>query len=454
MPHAGSCRVNIVKHIDKPREKAADILRHAEEGFFADSSIEEARQSFGARDSAFILELVYGTLRNRARLDWALNLLSTLPLEKTDTWTRNILRMGAYQLLFLDRVPASAAVNTSTNLAKVHGKKPGYVNGLLRNLDRKRSTIAFPGLEDPIQRMTVLYSHPEWLVRRWLDRYGGQTTEALLDSNNRPAPLVIRCNTLKATRDHLKAALASQGVESRETLYSSVGLEILSSPGFRILPAYKQGWFMVQDEAAQLVSLLLSPVPGETVLDACAAPGGKAAHLAELMGDRGTIVALENDPARIPRIEVNTARLGLHIIISEKGDATQYHGGTFDKVLIDAPCSGLGVLRRHPDGRWIKNERIIRERAAVQQRILENCASLLKPGGALVYATCTTEPEENEEIITDFLTNNGSDFTIDDPRPFLPRQATVFVDNTGFFRTFPNGAGMDGFFGVRLIRKP
>ncbi len=454
MPQAGSCRVNIVKHIDKPREKAVDTLRRVEEGFFVDSSIEEARQSFGARDSAFIFELVYGTLRNRARLDWILDLLSAQPLEKTDKWTRNILRMGAYQLLFLDRVPASAAVNTATELAKVYGKKQGYVNGLLRNLDRKRSMIAFPGPEDPVRRMTVLYSHPEWLVRRWFGRYGGQTTEALLESNNRPAPLFIRCNTLKATRDHLKAALASQGVESRETPYSPVGLEILSSPGFRVLPAFKQGWFMVQDEAAQLVSFLLSPGPGEKVLDACAAPGGKATHLAELMGDRGTIVALESDPERIPRIQANTVRLGLHIIVSQKGDATQYREGLFDKVLIDAPCSGLGVLRRHPDGRWIKNERIIRERAEVQKQILENCASLLKPGGALVYATCTTEPEENEGIITDFLSNYGSDITVDDPRPFLPGQAAVFVDDTGFFRTFPNGPGLDGFFGVRLIRKP
>ncbi len=453
MPQASSDRANLVTYIDKPREKAAEILHRVEEGFFADSSLEQARQSFGVRDSAFILELVYGTLRNRARLDWALNLLSTQPLEKTDAWTRNILRMGAYQLLFLDRVPASAAVNTATELAKVHGKKQGYVNGLLRNLDRKRSAIAFPRPEDPAKRLSVLHSHPEWLVRRWLERYGAKTVETLLETNNRPAPLVIRCNTLKATREQLKVALASQGAESRETTYSSAGLEILSSPGFRALPVYEQGWFMVQDEAAQLVSFLLAPGPGDTVLDACAAPGGKAAHLAELMGDRGTIVALENDPTRIARIRENIDRLGLKIVAPEKGDATQYNDGLFDKILIDAPCSGLGVLRRHPDGRWNKNERIIAERASVQQRILENCAKLLKRGGVLVYATCTTEPEENEGIITDFLTKRGGDITIDNPRPFLPDPATAFVDDTGFFRTFPDGRGMDGFFGVRLVRK-
>jgi 16S rRNA (cytosine967-C5)-methyltransferase len=452
IPQARSYGANLVKHIDKPREKVVEILHRAEEGFFADSSLDQARQYFGARDSAFILELVYGTLRNRSRLDWALNLLSKQPLENTDTWTRNILRMGAYQLLFLDRVPASAAVNTATELAKVHGKKQGYVNGLLRNLDRKRRTIAFPGPEDLVKRLSVLHSHPEWLVRRWLERYGAETTEMLLGTNNLPAPLVIRCNTLKSTRGQLNAALASQGAESRETSYSPTGLEILSSPGIRALPAYEQGWFMVQDEAAQLISLLLAPGPGENVLDACAAPGGKAAHMAELMGDRGNIVALENDYTRIVRIRENIGRLGLKIITPEKGDATQYREGPFDKVLIDAPCSGLGVLRRHPDGRWIKNERIIAERAAVQQRILENCANLLKPGGVLVYSTCTTEPEENEGIINAFLTSKGGYFTIDDPRPFLPVHAATFVDDTGFFRTFPNGSGMDGFFGVRLVR--
>ncbi len=442
-----------MNYIDKPREKAVEILHRVEEGFFADSLLEQARQTFGALDSAFILELVYGILRNRARLDWALNLLSAQPLEKTDAWTRNILRMGAYQLLFLDRVPASAAVNTATELAKVYGKKQGYVNGLLRNLDRRRSAISFPGPDDLVKRLAVLYSHPAWLIRRWLERYGAQTTESLLGTNNLPASLVIRCNTLKVTRDELKASLASQGAESRETSYSPVGLEIFSSPGIRALSAYEQGWFMVQDEAAQLVSLLLAPGPGQTVLDACAAPGGKATHLAELMGDRGTIVALDSDHTRVARIRENISRLGLKIITPEKGDATQYRERSFDKVLIDAPCSGLGVLRRHPDGRWLKNERIIWERAAVQQRILENCANLLNPGGVLVYATCTTELEENEGLITDFLTGRRGDFTIDDPRPFLPVQAAVFVNDTGFFCTFPNTLGMDGFFGVRLVRK-
>lgn len=438
---------------DKPREKALEILRSVENGFFADALLEQARRSFEARDSAFILELVYGTLRNRSRLDWALNQLSAQPIHKTDVSTRNILRLGAYQLLFMDRVPASAAVNTATELAKIHGKKQGYVNGLLRNLDRKRDAITYPGPEDPVRQSAVLYSHPEWIVRRWMQRFGIEYATTLLRENNRPAPLVVRTNVLKTTRDGLKASLAAQGAEARETDYSTVGLEIISSPGLRSIPAYDQGWFMVQDQAAQLISLMLSPKPGETVLDACAAPGGKTTHLAELMQNRGTIVALESDPARIRKISENSQRLGITIIVQVQGDATNYGEERFDKILIDAPCSGLGVLRRHPDGRWNKSERMIHERAQLQRRILENCANLLKPGGVLVYATCTTEPEENEEIITAFLTGAGRAFTIDDPRPYLPRQASVFVDEEGFFHTYPMEPAMDGFCAIRLAKR-
>lgn len=439
-------------HKDKPRERALEILAGVEAGAFADTLLDQARLSFATRDSAFILELVYGTLRNRSRLDWALNQLSLQPLHKTDPLTRNILRLGAYQLLFLDRVPSSAAVNTSTELAKSHGKKPGYVNGLLRNLDRQRSAIVYPGPEDPVRQLAVLYSHPEWLVRRWVQRYGAELAASLLRENNHPSPLVVRTNSLRTTRNGLRAAFASQGVEARETRYATAGIEILSSPGLRDLPAYGRGWFIVQDEAAQLIGFLLSPLPGEAVFDACAAPGGKATHLAEFMQNKGTIVALESDSGRMTRISENSRRLGTTVIVPVQGDARNFREGRFDKILIDAPCSGLGVLRRHPDGRWNKNEQMIRERAAVQRQILENCSELLKSGGALVYATCTTEPEENEEVIGDFLAKHP-EFSLDDPRLYLPASAGKLVDNRGFFRTFPDEPAMDGFFGARMMKK-
>jgi len=189
------------------------------------------------------------------------------------------------------------------------------------------------------------------------------------------------------------------------------------------------------------------------VLDACAAPGGKATHLAELMGDQGSVVALESDKKRIGKISANSSRLGIRIIRPVLGDATTYREGTYDRILIDAPCSGLGVLRRHPDGRWAKTEESISERASLQKKILENCAKLVRPGGVLVYATCTTEPEENEAVVNAFVATSRGEFRVDDPRPYLPDTAAALVGSDGFFRTFPDAPLMDGFFGARIIKK-
>jgi 16S rRNA (cytosine967-C5)-methyltransferase len=438
---------------DIPRETALTILCRAEEGLFADTALALARQKLDARDSAFLLELVYGTLRNRSLLDWTLNRFSAKPLDTTDAWTRNILRLAAYQMLFLDRVPVSAAVNTAVELAKAHGNKHGYVNGLLRGLDRKRNTIGQPDHADPVMRLAIQYSHPLWLVRRWVARYGAEATETLLQANNLPAPLTIRTNTLRTTRQALRAALEAEGVTLAETEHAPAGLNILATPQWlRTLQAYRDGWFVVQDQAAQLISLLLSPQPGDTVLDACAAPGGKTTHLAELMQDQGAVVALELDASRMAKIRENFRRLGLASIATVQGDATAYHEGIYDRVLIDAPCSGLGVLRRHPDGRWNKTEQTVDEHGSLQRRILQNCASLLKPGGTLVYATCTTEPAENDDVIDWFLDGPGNSFTIDDPRPLLPQAAAMLVDSRGFFRTVPNALAMDGFFGARMVK--
>ena len=435
---------------DRPRERAAFILSSCETGLFADDLIAQSRAGFEQRDNAFILELVYGTLRNRAKIDWALNQFSKKTIDKADPWTRNILRLGAYQLLFLDRVPASAAINTAVNLAKRYGRSHGYVNALLRNLDRNRDSVLWP--DEPVKRLSVMHSHPEWLVRRWLSRFGADAAEALLRENNRPAPLVIRVNTLRTTRDDLRASLESDGAEVADVSYSPAGLELKSSPGLRSLAAFQKGLFIVQDEAAQLAGMMLGPKPGEAVLDACAAPGGKATHLAEMMRNEGALVALESDARRIERIRENSERLGITIMRPVAGDASRYREGAFDKVLVDAPCSGLGVLRRHPDGRWTKAEKSILERQALQKRILANCARLVKPGGVLVYATCTTEPEENEDVVENFL---GSDpgFSLDDPRPLLPASAARLVDAGGFFRTFPGEPDLDGFFAARMVKK-
>jgi 16S rRNA (cytosine967-C5)-methyltransferase len=445
--------VEPVRARDKPRERALDILCEAERGAFAGPLLDDMRRPFGGRDSAFILELVYGVLRNRSLLDWTLEQFSAQPLARTDARTRNLLRLGAYQILFLDKVPGRAAVDTATELAKQYGRKPGYVNGLLRNVIRNRDTLRLPVATDPVRSLSIMHSHPAWLVRRWVNRFGTERTAQALRDNNRPAPLMVRCNVLRTRTQDLLASLIAEGAEVQGTRYSPVAIEVLSSPGIRDLAAYRDGRFLVQDEAAQLIGFLLSPRPGETVLDACAAPGGKATHLAELMGNRGTIVALDNDRARIPRIVENSHRLGATIIRPVRGDAATFREGPYDKVLVDAPCSGLGVLRRHPDGRWTKTETIVGDHAGVQQKILENCAKLVRPGGAVVYATCTTEPEENDDVIDRFRHSLKGEFTIEDPRPYLPEPAAELVDDQGFFRTFPDHPNLDGFFAVRMVRK-
>jgi 16S rRNA (cytosine967-C5)-methyltransferase len=439
---------------DIPRETALAILCRAESGIFVDTLLAQARERLDARDSAFLLELVYGVLRNQALLDWKLNRFSAKPVDTTDAWTRNILRLGAYQMLFLDRVPVSAAVNTAVDLAKEHGRKHGYVNGLLRGLDRNRGAITDPDPRNTVLRLSTLYSHPAWLVKRWVSRFGTETTEALLRANNQSALLTIRTNVLKTTRAALRAALEAEGVQVSETICSPVGLNIISSPGWlRTLQAYRDGLFMVQDQAAQLISLLLAPQPGETILDACAAPGGKATHLAELMQNQGRVVALELDASRITKIRENSRRLGTTIISPLQGNASNYHEGVFDRILIDAPCSGLGVLRRHPDGRWNKSEQTVNDHTVLQRRLLDNCSVLVKPGGTLVYATCTTEPEENEDVISAFLSDTRGMFMMDDPRPSLPEPARSLIDGKGFFRTYPQAPEMDGFFGSRMVKR-
>lgn len=439
--------------IDKTRDQAAEMLYRAERGEFVDVLLEKARPRFSQRDNAFILELVNGVLRNRAYIDYALDTFSERPIEKTDAWTRNVLRLGAYQILFLDRVPVSAAVDTSVEIAKRRGRKSGYVNGLLRSLARNKKDIRPPSQEDIVKYLSIFYSHPEWLVRRWHERYGRERTELLLASANSPSPLTVRANLLRTSREGLRSSLEADGAIVRETSFSPSGIEIISSPGLRNLSAYEKGWFVVQDEAAQLVSMILGPKPGETVLDACAAPGGKTTHIAELMNNTGSVIALEADAERAVRIDENSERLGITIIQTVIGDAADYKGGPFDRILIDAPCSGLGVLRRHPDGRWTKEEGTVLEHQVLQKKVLDNCSGLLKPGGVLVYSTCTTEPEENEEVIEEFLKDRSEIFRLDDPRPYLPAGAVRLVDDRGFFRTWPTAPEMDGFFAARLLRE-
>jgi 16S rRNA (cytosine967-C5)-methyltransferase len=426
----------------------------------ADAVLEQGlrRPNLKPLDRAFITELVYGILRRRGYLDWAIGRFTTHAHRRQSVKLKNLLRLGAYQILFLDRVPGSAAVNESVRLAKALGEGAiaGFVNAVLRAMTRAE-TIPLPDpADDPILHLSVKYSHPEWLVRRWLPRLGPERTVALCDANNEIPPVTVRVNPLRTTREALAAELKRTGIEVTHCRVSSSGLMLRGVAHLTDLPAYQRGDFYVQDEAAQLVGLAVDPRPGERILDACAAPGGKSTHLAELMGDRGEVVAADAGAKRLKRIVENAGRLGLTSIrpvaADVTGDLSALGQTPYDRILVDAPCSGMGILRRNPDAKWYKTAAVIGTMAALQIKILDRAATLLKHGGVLVYSTCTTEPEENENVVGSFLARH-SDFRLESLRPLWP-ESPGLVTPEGYLNTILNPYQMDHFFATKLIKQP
>lgn len=412
------------------------------------------------KDRALATELVFGVLRWRGRLDWVISELSKTPFHKIDASILNIIRLSLYQILFHSRIPPSAAVNDAVEMAKA--KAPlwvvRFVNGLMRSAVRRAKEIPLPDYADnPIQAIAVRESHPLWLVQRWVERLGVEETKQLCMANNQVPPLTVRANTLKVNQEILLSAL---GDYAREISITRFAPDAVLLRGMRDaigdIPAFKDGWFQVQDEAAQLITHLLDPRPGETVLDACAGLGGKTGHIAQLMKNRGKIKAVEKESWKLDQLRAAMARLGISVVtlwqrdLSESFPVAQF--GKFDRVLLDAPCSGLGVLRRNPDAKWKKSEADLTRLKADQARLLGSVAPLVKRGGRLVYCVCSFEPEEGEYVVKDFLKNQAQ-FVIDHERVGLSRVDEHLVDSSGFFRSLPHGHNMDGFFAVRLKRR-
>ncbi len=410
-------------------------------------------------ERAFATELVYGTLRRLNTVDWFLEQVLKRPLAKQTAWLRNILRLGAYQICFLDKVPPSAAVNEAANQAR-HFTNPGavkFANGVLRNLVRKREGIAYPDpMENPVAYIALSCSHPVWLIQQWLETYGYEETLALCQANNMAAPLTVRTNTLRITREQLREQLAEEGIWAQPTTYAPEGLQIGGYLSLRSCQAFRQGLFQVQDESSMLASRALSPMPRARVLDAAAAPGGKSTHLAQLMQNQGMLWAVDVHAHKLSLIQENCQRLGIKCIQTMAMDATvlpDHMNETIDFALVDAPCSGLGVLRRRPDARWRKEPGQIAALVQLQRRILHRVASCVKPGGILVYSTCTLTKEENQEQVEHFL-HEHRQFKGDDLRSLLPLE--LDQDNTmqqGYVQLMPHRHGMDGFFIARLRKK-
>ncbi|HML34411.1 MULTISPECIES: 16S rRNA (cytosine(967)-C(5))-methyltransferase RsmB [Sporomusa] len=443
------------------REVALKIINEVEtNGAYANIALAKeinrrtAQGQLSDQDRRFITELVYGTVKAGATLDWLLGLYLNRSLTKVAPVIRNILRLGIYQLFFLEKVPASAACNQSVELAKKYGHAGTvkFVNGVLRNAARSPEKVVYPDRDSqPVKYLALKYFHPEWLVERWVERLGVTACEALCQTNNTIPPLSLRTNTIKINRDRLLQRLAGEGVACQASAWTPEGIVCQEHPGLGTLTSLQEGLFQVQDESSMLVAHILDPKPGEFIIDACGAPGGKTTHIAALMNNAGKILSTDIYEHKLALIRENAARLALTNIETRALDAVNL-GSMFplkaDRVLVDAPCSGLGVLRRKPDSRWRKSPEILRDLPKLQAAILASAAQCVKPGGVLVYSTCTTEPEENQDIVCDFLRAHP-DFSLEPTGQYLP--ALKRPDK--LLQLWPHTDSIDGFFIARIARQ-
>lgn len=418
-----------------PRHIALDILCRVERGAYLDRLLDAQREHIRGPDGDLLQHLVRGTLTYRARLDHILAPYLKKPLSRQHAKLRNLLRLGVYQLQYLDRVPPYAVVSESVILARyILGESVAkLVNAVLRGVAEDRKSVVFPDFDgDPVAYLALKTSHPQWLVARWIERYGIDETRALCEFDNVQPTLTIRPNALRTTPDALREQLALEGIDTE-----FVASDVLSvSPVGHLFQsrAYCDGLFSVQGTGAAMVVPLLDPQPGEAVLDLCSAPGGKAIAMAERMKNRGFILATDLYPRRLEMLKKNTHRLGVTCVYPLAADARYLAvNRLFDRVLVDAPCSSLGILSHHPDLRWRRFD--IRGLSRLQRALIERAADYVCPGGVLVYSTCTLEPEENECVVEDFLSDH-SDFRITHPH----------------LQLLPHQTGNDGVFAVRLKR--
>ncbi|MBI5454638.1 MAG: 16S rRNA (cytosine(967)-C(5))-methyltransferase RsmB [Deltaproteobacteria bacterium] len=428
------------------RSLALKVIERVETGAYADIILDAGLSGLDEVDAALATELVYGVLRWMRRIDWVIDTFSSIKTAKLERRVLDALRLGVYQLLFLDRIPPRAAINETVNLVKAGGeRKAGFVNAVLRAVDAGSTKVVWPDKEkDPVRFLSVFYSHPEWLVKRWVEMLGIDEAEALLRANNERPPRTVRVNAILSSKETLIKELGAG-----PCAYSPVCLKVEGR-----VDAHERRYY-IQDEASQLVPLLLRLKPGMTVLDACAAPGGKTTHMAGLMGNKGLVLALDRYAGRLKTVDKAAERLGASIIRTVEADSERplpFREETFDAILLDAPCSGLGVLRRAPDMKMRRRESDIRGLAARQKALIENLSRYLKKGGRLVYSTCTFEPEETDGIVKGFL-DRFKGFRLEDAGEGLPASCAKLIDRDGFLRTYPHRDGLDGFFGAVLVKE-
>lgn len=474
---------------NNPRQVAffalRDVYRH---NAFAEAALDKwlQKSSLSIQDKRLATELIYGCVRRQRTLDAIIDQLGKKKAEQQPVDIRIILHLGLYQLRFLNHIPESAAVDTAVELTKQNSLAglAGFVNGFLRqyirlcDLEKSRQDASSTKNEDQnytpfkkgetedfyyrdplklptdtVKRLGMLYSYPDWIVESWLNRLGVEETENLCVWFNQSPTIDLRVNVLKTSIEKLENVLMGAGVAVSGVSHLPQALRLTGGAGaIENLPGYKEGWWSVQDSSAQLVGYLLDPQADEVIIDACAAPGGKTTHIAELMGDRGKIFACDKVSSRLKKVKENAKRLDLKSIEVLSGDSRNFpqFKNAANRVLLDAPCSGLGTLHRRAEARWRQSPENIIELAKLQKELLAEAAEWVKVGGVIVYATCTVHPAENEDVIEDFLGKNPN-WEIE--KPSLSSPVRLFMSEEGWVKVWPHLYQMDGFFMVRLKRQ-
>ena len=439
---------------DRAREAALEVLIACRRnGAWVDGALKHTlkKAALASRDAAFASRIAYGVMQNRIYLDYCLGRCLTQRPEKLEPALLDILRIGAYQILLMDRVPVNAAVNEAVEMAKAHklARAAGLVNAVLRNLDRSRKTLQTITAKDAAEELSIRTSHPRPLVERMIGLLGAEEAEAFLCTNNENAPTTIHTNTLKTDSASLQKALEQDGVTVKAHPWLADCFFLSGTGDLEALHAWQDGWFTVQDAAAKLAVLAAAPKSGDFVLDICAAPGGKSFAMAMLMGDKGKILSSDLEEHKLHLMNAGAARLGIHCMTARLFDGTVCDEtllGKADVVVCDVPCSGLGIIRKKPDIRY-KELSALAALPALQRAILQNASRYVKSGGTLLYSTCTLLPEENEAVTDDFLARN-QEFSYDSF--FLPGPVGR-VD--GHMTLWPQRHGTDGFYICRMTRR-
>lgn len=408
-----------------------------------------------ARDRALVAELAYGVQRHRNKVDHVIAAFSNRPLKELNPEVLDILRLGIFQLLEM-HVPPHAAVNESVELAKRHlGKGAGYVNAVMRCAAEGLEQVCWPGPDDLPAHLEVVHSHPRWLAEYLIKRFGAEEALQLCQANNLVPTLTLRVNPLRASREQLLEEIASRGWRGKPSGLLPESLVEVAIPYPTLMEWLEKGFCVVQDESSMVVSRVVDPREGEVVVDACAAPGGKATHLALLGGERCRVIAVDRNPKRLKAMRNVVDRLGLknvEILAGDSAHLSEVVKSPADAVLLDAPCSGLGTLRRNPDLKWKRFPGDIANLAAVQSRLIRGCADAVRPGGVLVYSVCTFTLEETVGVVEGFL-RERKDFAPESPESLLPERLAADLSPRGYLQILPHRHDMEGMFIARLRRK-